>query len=77
MKKPLVNITIPVFNRLELTQLTIINLNKMNRDIPFCITVIDNGSELELPKALIKFKEENLIQNLYILEKKLWNILCL
>ena len=69
MNKPMVNITIPVFNRFELTQLTIININKMNRDIPFSVTVIDNGSELDLQKQLIQFKEDGLIDNLYILEK--------
>ena len=69
MTKPVVNITIPVFNRYELTQLTIIHLNKMDRSIPFVITVVDNGSEERLRNKLIEFKENNLIQNLFILDK--------
>ena len=69
MNDTVVNITMPVFNRYELTQLSIISLNKMNRSIPFSINVVDNGSEKQLRDRLIRFKEEGLIQNLFILEK--------
>ena len=69
MNNTIINITMPVFNRYELTQLSIISLNKMNRNIPFSITVVDNGSEKQLQDRLIRFKEDDLIQNLFILEK--------
>ena len=69
MNNPILNITIPVFNRFELTQLTILSLNKMKRNIPFSITVVDNGSEKILRDELLDLKKNNLIQNLFLLDK--------
>ena len=71
MSSPLINITIPVFNRFHLTQKTIIALHKTAKNIPFVITVVDNGSEQCLRNRLIEFKESGLIDNLFLLPRNM------
>jgi len=61
----------PVFNRYELTQRTILALRKTSQEIPFCITVVDNGSETALQKKLIAFTEDGIIDNLFILPRNM------
>ena len=71
MNSPLVNITIPVFNRFHLTQRTILALYKTTKNIPFIVTVVDNGSEQCLRNRLIEFKESGLIDNLFLLPRNM------
>ncbi|MCR4666350.1 MAG: glycosyltransferase [Desulfovibrio sp.] len=71
MPDPILNITIPVFNRYYLTQKTIIALNKVNKKIPFVITVVDNGSDHDLREKLKEFKKNGLIDNLFLLDKNM------
>ena len=54
---PIVNVTMPVFNRYEVTQAAILALRKTAQEIPFCLTVVDNGSDAPLVRRLIDFKE--------------------
>lgn len=71
MSTPLLNITIPVFSRFHLTQKTILALYKSARDIPFVVTVVDNGSEPELRARLIELKESGFIDNLFLLPRNM------
>ena len=71
MSSPLVNITIPVFNRFQLTQKTILALHKSTREIPFVVTVVDNGSDAALRNRLVEFKEGGLIDNLFLLPRNM------
>ncbi|MBQ7618087.1 MAG: glycosyltransferase [Desulfovibrio sp.] len=66
---PIFNVTIPVYNRLQLTQRTILKLRNLTRHLPLSITVVDNGSDEELRKRLITFAEEKIIDQLFILDK--------
>lgn len=52
---PVVNITMPVFNRYDITQAAILALRKTSQEIPFCLTVVDNGSDAPLVRRLIDF----------------------
>ncbi len=69
--KPIINVTIPVYNRYKLTLETILSLRKVNKTVPFVITVVDNGSDNELKNKLIQLAEANIIDNLFILEKNM------
>jgi glycosyltransferase involved in cell wall biosynthesis len=71
MNTPILNITIPVFNRFHLTQKTILALHKTSKKIPFAVTVVDNGSEQELRERLIEFKQSGLIDNLFLLPRNM------
>lgn len=66
-----VNITIPVLNRLDLTQLTLLSLHKSNRTIPFSVTVVDNNSDEDLQKCLTQFKQDGIIDNLFFLPQNM------
>jgi GT2 family glycosyltransferase len=68
---PVVNITIPVFNRLHTTQKTILALRKCSREIPFAITVVDNGSEPELVERLVTFRKDGIIDNLFLIPRNM------
>lgn len=68
---PLLNITMPVFNRFDLTQLAIISLRKSNGAIPFTLTVVDNGSEKRLVDRLVEFKNAGLIDKLFLLPENM------
>ncbi len=67
MDVPILNITIPVFNRFHITQKTILALHKTVKFIPFTVTVVDNGSEPALRERLIELREHGLINNLFLL----------
>lgn len=71
MRGPLVNITIPVFNRYHLTQKTLLALRKTAPGIPFVVTVVDNGSEPALRKRLVELREAGLIDNLFLLPRNM------
>lgn len=62
---PIVNVTMPVFNRYEVTQAAILALRKTAQEIPFCLTVVDNGSDAPLVRRLIDFKERGIIDHLF------------
>ena len=71
MPTPVVNITIPVFNRLLLTQRTLLALRKVSREIPFCVTVVDNGSAPELRERLVEFHKLGIIDHLFLLPRNM------
>jgi GT2 family glycosyltransferase len=66
--RPLTNITVPVFNRYDETLATLDALRAKTRP-PFILTVVDNGSEADLRKELLRLKDEKLIDNLFILDQ--------
>ena len=70
-KAMLCNVTIPVFNRPSATEQTIRALAATSRALPFCITVVDNGSEQPLVESLIHWREEGLIDNLFLLSRNM------
>lgn len=67
MSGPVLNITIPVFNRYHLTQKTLLALRKTAPAIPFAVTVVDNGSEPALRERLVEFHSDGLIDHLFLL----------
>lgn len=67
-KTPLLNITVPVFNRPELTRQTLLAARK-NTPVDHCITVVDNGSDLETKEILVEMKRKGTIDHLFRLEK--------
>jgi GT2 family glycosyltransferase len=71
MVQPVVNITIPVFNRFDLTQKTILALRKSGSSIPFSITVVDNGSNAALVQRLQEFYQDAVIDKLFLLPKNM------
>ena len=71
MRQPTVNITIPVFNRLVLTQKTILALRESGDSIPFTITVVDNGSEPALVSRLQELHRDGLIDKLFLLPRNM------
>ena len=68
MRTPIINITIPVFNRPALTLKTILAVRKHTL-LPHILTVVDNGSEKETQNLLINLKKQNLIDHLFRLKK--------
>jgi glycosyltransferase involved in cell wall biosynthesis len=69
--KPVLNITMPVFNRYEYTHKAIFALRKCSRKIPFTLTVVDNGSDSHLVKRLVELKEAQIIDKLFLLKKNM------
>lgn len=67
----MLNITMPVFNRLQTTQRTLLALHKFTRGYSVAITVVDNGSERELVKQLVEFRKAGLIDNLFLLPENM------
>jgi glycosyltransferase involved in cell wall biosynthesis len=65
---PILNITIPVFNRPELTRRTIEAVRK-NTKLPHTLTAVDNGSEPETQDLLREMKEHGQLDYLFRLEK--------
>lgn len=65
---PLLNITIPVFNRPELTRRTIEAVRHNTRH-PHALTVVDNGSDAETQDLLREMKERGQLEYLFRLEK--------
>lgn len=68
---PLCNVTIPVFNRPAATEKTVRALAATSRETPFHITVVDNGSEPELVKTLLRLRDEGLIDHLFLLQRNM------
>ena len=68
---PLLNITMPVFNRLQTTQRTLLALHKYTRGYSVAITVVDNGSERELVQKLVEFRKAGIIDNLFLLPENM------
>ncbi len=66
-----INITIPVFQRFELTRKTLTSLKAKTRHWPHEVSVVDNGSEPELVNYLINMKKEGFIDNLYLLDRNI------
>lgn len=64
LARPLCNVTIPVFNRPAATS-AVRALAQTSREVPFQITVVDNGSEPELVKTLLRLRGEGIIDNLF------------
>ena len=71
MSGPLLNITIPVFNRYHLTQKTLLALRKTAPGIPFVVTVVDNGSAPDLRERLVELHKGGLIDNLFLLPRNM------
>ena len=71
MEGPLVNITIPVFNRYDLTQKTLLALKKTAPGMPFVVTVVDNGSEPALRQRLVDLRVDGIIDNLFLLPRNM------
>lgn len=67
----ILNVTMPVFNRYAITQLTLTALRRSHQHIPFVITVVDNGSEPDLVRKLVEFKEDGIIDNLFLLPRNM------
>ena len=65
---PLFNITVPVFNRPELTKQTLEAVRK-NTLVPYSLTVVDNGSDRETQKILVEMKKTKQIEYLFRLDK--------
>lgn len=65
---PVLNITIPVFNRPELTQKTLRAARK-NTPVSHCLTVVDNGSDAKTRNMLIAMKKQGEIDHLFRLEQ--------
>ncbi|MDR2891878.1 MAG: glycosyltransferase [Deltaproteobacteria bacterium] len=65
------NITMPVFNRLETTQRALLALRRTSREIPFSLTVVDNGSDADLVGKLREFKRIGLIDKLFLLPENM------
>lgn len=70
-KNTVVNITMPVFNRYHVTQKAILALRRTSQIIPFTLTVVDNGSEPVLVKKLVEFREDGIIDHLYLLPENM------
>ncbi|MCD7984818.1 MAG: glycosyltransferase, partial [Desulfovibrio sp.] len=69
--KTVLNVTIPVFNHAEQTQRTLAALRKTSQEIPFCITVVDNGSDARTVALLRAFKQSGIIDNLFLLPRNM------
>lgn len=63
---PLVNITMPVWNRMDETICSILSVKKYTKT-PYFLTVVDNGSKNELKKELLNMYDNGIIDNLYFL----------
>ncbi|WP_411330992.1 glycosyltransferase [Desulfovibrio desulfuricans] len=71
MANPIVNITIPVFNRYHLTQKTLLALRKTAPCIAYAVTVVDNGSEQSLRDRLVELHKDGIIDNLFLLPRNM------
>lgn len=67
----MVNITIPVFNRLALTQKAILALRESGGRVPFTLTVVDNGSEPPLVSRLKELHRDGLVDKLFLLPRNM------
>lgn len=68
---PVCNVTIPVFNRPQASIESILALRRTSQDVPFDITVVDNGSDDELAKKLQELKHSQIIDHLFRLPQNM------
>ena len=68
---PVCNVTIPVFNRPGATRETILALRRTSQEVPFDITVVDNGSDPALVGMLLEFRERGVIDHLFLLPRNM------
>lgn len=68
---PVCNVTIPVFNRPEATRTTLLALRETSQEVPFDITVVDNGSDQALVAALRELKSQGIIDHLFLLPRNM------
>lgn len=68
MNTPLTNITMPVFNRHDMTMQNIEALVELTK-CRYTLTVVDNGSEELLRRDLYALHKRGWIQNLFLLDK--------
>ena len=68
---PVCNVTIPVFNRPRATRETILALRRTSQEIPFDITVVDNGSDPALVESLLALRERGVIDHLFLLPRNM------
>ena len=69
--RAVLNVTVPVFNHAELAQRTLVSLRKTSQEIPFYITVVDNGSDARLTARLRAFRQSGIIDNLFLLPRNM------
>ncbi|MCD7984605.1 MAG: glycosyltransferase [Desulfovibrio sp.] len=65
---PQVNITMPVWNRMDDTLASIMSVAEMT-STPYTLTVVDNGSEADLRRELLDMHARGIIQNVYFLDR--------
>lgn len=70
-ESPLINVTMPVFNRFYATQQAIAAFRLHTRGAPVVLTVVDNGSEERLASRLRDMKKDGLIDHLYRLPRNM------
>ncbi|MDR2819566.1 MAG: glycosyltransferase [Desulfovibrio sp.] len=68
---PVLNVTIPVYNRFRLTQRTLLSLRRCVQTIPFVVTVVDNGSDKALGQRLLEFHKTGIIDHLFRLPRNM------
>ena len=68
---PVCNVTIPVFNRPGATRETLLALRRTSQEVPFDITVVDNGSDPALVGMLLEFRERGVIDHLFLLPRNM------
>jgi glycosyltransferase involved in cell wall biosynthesis len=66
LPEPLINITIPVFNRLDETRRTLESVKK-HTHMPHFLIVVDNGSEPHVNEYLREARAHGLIDHLFVL----------
>lgn len=64
-----INITIPVYNRLDSTKKTLLSLKKNTPHWAHTVTVVDDGSEKDVGEYLLAMKKAGLIDTLFLLEE--------
>ena len=70
MNKPLVNIVVTTFNRISYNKQSIPNIKETaSSDIPFCLTIVDNGSTDGTVDLLREQYEAGIIDNLILLKE--------
>lgn len=68
---PVCNVTIPVFNRPDTTVATILALRSTSQEVPFDITVVDNGSDAHLVNKLRDLHAKQIIDHLFLLPRNM------
>ena len=67
----LLNITMPVFNRPELTRAALESIRSMRSPVPYVVTVVDNGSDAETVGMLLRLKALGCIDTLLLCDSNL------